>query len=89
MKVVKGAFEDKKDKKEKKTARQKIMKALDSMPYLDGVEEYDFSLVVSDPQGYTTVATNVCIADTVLMLESCKLALILNMSGDDTDEVMH
>jgi hypothetical protein len=87
MKVVKGKFESK--DKVKNTTKAKILKAVDQMPYLDSTDQYDFSLVVSDPDGYTTVATNVCIADTVFMLESSKLGLILNMSGQDDDDTLH
>ena len=82
MKVINGKFEDK--DKDKNTTKAKILKAVEQMPYLDNTDKYDFSLVVSDPDGYTTVATNVCIADTVFMLESSKLGLI--MSGNDEEE---
>jgi hypothetical protein len=87
MKVVKGRFEGKDT--DKNTTKDKILKAVEQMPYLDTTDQYDFSLVVSDPEGYTTVATNVCIADTVFMLESSKLGLILNMSGHDDDDILH
>ena len=87
MKVVKGRFEGKDT--DKSTTKAKILKAVEQMPYLDATDQYDFSLVVSDPEGYTTVATNVCIADTVFMLESSKLGLILNMSGHDDDDTLH
>ena len=82
MKVINGKFEAK--DKDNNTTKAKILKAVAQMPYLDDTDKYDFSLVVSDPAGYTPVATNVCTADTVFILESAKLGLI--MSGNHKDE---
>ncbi len=86
MKVINGKFEDK--DKDKNTTKAKILKAVEQMPYLDNTDKYDFSLVVSDPDGYTTVATNVCIADAVFILESAKIGLIMSHNDED-EETMH
>ena len=84
MKVVKGNFKNGSKDEDKPTTKDKILKSLEQLPILSESDEYDFALVVSDPEGYTTVATSVCIADAVFMMEACKLGLILNTSDDDT-----
>ena len=55
---------------------EKIRQCIDSMTFLDD-DSHDFALIVTSPEGYTTVGTNLQTGDAVFILESAKLGLIM------------
>jgi len=82
MKIVDKDFEP----KETSSTYDRIRQCIDSMPFLDD-DSHDFILVVTSANGYTTVGTNLSTSDSVFILESAKLGLI--MGEPEPSENLH
>lgn len=63
----------------------KIQQCIDSLPFLED-DSHDFVLIVTSPDGYTTVGTNLTTGEAVFILESAKLCLIMG-DAEPSDRV--
>ena len=83
MKIVDKDFEP----RETSSTYDKVRQCIDSMNFLED-DSHDFVLVVtSGLDGYTTVGTNLSPSDSVFILESAKLGLI--MGDPEQSENLH